>query len=217
MFTGIVQDVGRFLRTQVRGAGRTIELATGLDVSDFQLGESVAVNGVCLTVTAAGRGSFEADVSPETLRRSNLGDLKAGSPVNLERALRPIDRLGGHFVLGHVDATGRLASRRTEGEFQVLTFEADAEVLRYLVEKGSVAVDGVSLTVSACDARTFSVAAIPHTLERTNLPALAPGGRVNLEVDVLGKYVEKLLKPSRGGSVSLELLARTGFLDSAKG
>jgi riboflavin synthase len=214
LFTGIIQDVGRFQRISVRGPGRRLEVATALDTSRFELGESVAVNGVCLTVTAVRPGGIEADVSPETLTRSNLGDLRAGAAVNLERALRPIDRLGGHFVLGHVDATGRLASRRPEGEFEVLRFEAGPELLRYLVEKGSVAVDGISLTVSACAERSFSIAVIPHTLEKTNLPGRRPGDRVNIEVDVLGKYVEKLLKPgARASGLSLELLARTGYLE----
>lgn len=214
MFTGIIQDVGRLLRSSARGPGRRLTLGTGLDTATFELGESVAVNGVCLTVASAASGAFEADASPETLRRSSLGALRPGDPVNLERALRPVDRLGGHFVLGHVDATGRLAGRRTEGAFEVLRFEAPAEVTRYLVDKGSVSIDGVSLTVSRCDAQGFEVAVIPHTLERTNLPARRAGDSVNLEVDILAKYVEKLLAGGRapGSGLSLESLARAGFV-----
>ena len=208
-----MQDVGRCLRLEPRGSGRRLTAGTALDTSDFQLGESVAVNGVCLTVAAFRPGAFEADVSTESLVRSNLGELRAGDFVNLERALRPVDRFGGHIVLGHVDATGRLGARRSEGEFQVLTFEAPEGVLRYLVEKGSVAVDGVSLTVSSLGGSGFSVAAIPHTLERTNLATRPVGGRVNLEADILGKYVERLLgRDRRGGGVTMELLAESGFL-----
>ncbi len=213
MFTGIVQDVGRVAGMTTRGGGRRLSVATALDASGFALGESIAVNGVCLTVAALGGASFEADVSPETLRRSNLGELRPGDAVNLERALRPVDRLGGHFVLGHVDAAGRLSSRSAQGGFEVLRFESPDEVTRYLVEKGSVAVDGVSLTVAGLDPRGFSVAVIPHTLERTNLPGRRPGDRVNLEADVLAKYVERLLggrKPSEG--LTLDTLARSGFL-----
>lgn len=213
MFTGIVQDVGRCVRQGSAGPGKRLTVATGLSTRDFQLGESVAVNGVCLTVVSFGAETFEADMSPETLERSALGGLRAGDPVNLERALRPVDRLGGHFVLGHVDAVGRLADVRAQGAFRVLTFELPAEWLRFLVEKGSVAVDGVSLTVSALTDAAFSVAAIPHTLERTTLAGRRAGDRVNVEVDVLGKYVERLLhKRSGGEGVTMDLLTRSGFL-----
>jgi len=213
VFTGIVQDVGRLERAEARGPGRRLTLATALDTGSFELGESVAVEGVCLTVASAGKGTFEADVSPETLRRSTLGELRPGDRVNLERALRLTDRLGGHFVLGHVDACGRCAGSVLQGEFRVLSFEAPPEVRRYLVEKGSVAVDGVSLTVAGLEPRGFSVAVIPHTLEKTTLPGLRIGDRVNLEADVLGKYVERLLEGRRpSGEVTWESLARTGFL-----
>jgi riboflavin synthase len=214
VFTGIVLDVGRLVGSAIKGPGRRLTFSTGLDTGTFELGESIAVNGVCLTVAAFRPGVFEADASPETLQRSTLGKLRTGDPVNLERALRPIDRLGGHFVLGHVDATGRLVERRREGEFWVLRFAVPSAVTRYLVEKGSIAVDGVSLTVSACQEQGFSVAVIPHTMERTNLNDRRTGEPVNLEVDILGKYVEKLLGGNRGPEgVTLELLARSGFLE----
>ncbi|MDW7711014.1 MAG: riboflavin synthase [Deferrisomatales bacterium] len=213
MFTGLVQDVGRVERVRRQGAGARLVLATDLDTATFELGESVAVAGVCLTVAAWGRGSFEADVSPETLDRSTLGGLRPGGPVNLERALRPVDRLGGHFVLGHVDAVGRCVGSSVQGDFRVLRFEAPAAVLRYGVEKGSIAVDGVSLTVAALEPQGFSVAVIPHTLEKTTLPGLRVGDGVNLEADVLGKYVERLLGGRRPqGAVTWESLARSGFL-----
>jgi riboflavin synthase len=186
---------------------------TALDTATFELGESVAVNGVCLTVAAVTSGVFDADVSPETLQRSNLGALTVGDRVNLERALRPVDRLGGHFVLGHVDGTGRVTERGRQGDFEELRFQAPEAVRRYLVEKGSVAVDGVSLTVARCEAEGFRVAVIPHTLERTTLAGCRPGDPVNLEADILGKYVEKLLNREQAGSgLSMDSLARSGFL-----
>lgn len=213
MFTGIIQDVGRIRSWRPRGAGKILALETALDTATFELGESVAVNGVCLTVAAVAPGSFEADVSPETLRRSNLGGLAVGAPINLERALRPVDRLGGHFVLGHVDDVGRVRHRRPQGEFEEITFQVPAPVRRYLVEKGSVAVDGVSLTVFACDSEGFSVAVIPHTLARTTLAGCRAGDAVNLEADILGKYVEKLLGGAENTpGLSMESLARGGFL-----
>jgi len=213
VFTGIIQDVGRITRASPITSGRRLDVATALDTGSFELGESVAVNGVCLTVASLGATGFEADVSSETLRRSTLGELRPGSPVNLERALRPCDRLGGHFVLGHVDGTIRLAESSLGGEFRVLRFEAPAPLLRFVVEKGSVALDGISLTVAKLDGTGFTVATIPHTLERTNLPGRRPGDRVNLEVDVLGKYVERLLAGKGSGEgVTWETLARSGFV-----
>lgn len=213
MFTGIIQDVGRIRSWRPCGAGKVLAVDTALDTGTFELGESVAVNGVCLTVAAVAPGSFDADVSPETLRRANLGTLAVGARINLERALRPVDRLGGHFVLGHVDGTGTVRQRRPQGEFEEIAFRAPAPVRRYLVEKGSVAVDGVSLTVFACDPEGFSVAVIPHTLERTTLVRCRVGAAVNLEADILGKYVEKLLggRPEAAG-LSMETLAQGGFL-----
>jgi riboflavin synthase len=190
-----------------------LAVETRLDTASFALGESVAVDGVCLTVAAVAPGRFDADVSPETLRRATLGGLEVGAPVNLERALRPVDRLGGHFVLGHVDGTGVVRQRRPQGEFEEISFRAPPEVRRYLVEKGSVAVSGVSLTVFACDPEGFSVAVIPHTLERTTLAGCRGGDGVNLEADILGKYVEKLLSGGREApGLNMETLARSGFL-----
>lgn len=212
MFTGIVADVGKVISQKQGAAGTRMEIGTGLDVTDFTLGESIAVNGVCLTVDAVGRGSFSADVSPETLKKSNLGDLRTGDRVNLERALRPIDRLGGHFVLGHVDGRGRIISRRREGAFEVITLDAPPEVERYLVAKGSVAVDGVSLTVAGLVSGGFTVAVIPHTLEKTTLSGKRAGESINLEADILGKYVEKLTGGAKEGGLTMEKLASLGFV-----
>ncbi len=212
MFTGIIQDVGAVEAVSRTGGGARMRIRTRLDTADFVPGESVAVNGVCLTVSRILEGTFEADVSPETLKRSTLGGLRPGDPVNLERALRPVDRLGGHIVLGHVDATGRLEWVRPEGAFRVLRFRAPEAVHRYLVEKGSVAVDGVSLTVYEVVSGGFSVSVIPRTWQDTALRALRPGSPVNLEADILAKYVERLLGRRPEGAVTWDLLAQSGFL-----
>jgi riboflavin synthase len=172
--------------------GVRLAIATAL-AHELSSGDSVAVNGVCLTATAVADGTFGADVMHESLQRSSLQRLQAGSRVNLELPLRASDRLGGHVVQGHVDGVARVKSTRDDGFARVVTFDAPPELLRYVVEKGSIAVDGVSLTVSAIDAATFSVSLIPETLERTTLGAAEPGHPVNLEVDVLAKYVEKLI------------------------
>jgi riboflavin synthase len=186
MFTGLVQAMG----TVVTAGGRlVVEAPVELDP-----GDSVAVNGVCLTATKVDDGRFEADVMDETLRRSSLGGLKEGAQVNLELALRASDRLGGHFVQGHVDGLGTVSEVADDGPTsRRMAIDATPELLRYVVEKGSVAVDGVSLTVSALDDDSFTVSLIPETLQRTTLGHLWPGDRVNLEVDVVAKYVERLV------------------------
>lgn len=196
MFTGLVADLGEVLSLERDGRGARIALATRLG-DELREGDSVAVNGVCLTATAVGNGRFAADAMLETLTRSSLGELQVGSAVNLELPLRADARLGGHIVQGHVDATANLRAAREEGFARVLSFTSGEAILRYLVEKGSVAVDGVSLTVSAVDPRGFEVSLIPETLRRTNLGRLDVGARVNLEVDVLAKHVERLLEPWR--------------------
>ncbi|HEX4760107.1 MAG TPA: riboflavin synthase [Thermoleophilaceae bacterium] len=186
MFTGLIQGTARVASLD---AGR-LRLEAGLELSD---GDSVAVNGVCLTATGVGDGGFDADVMPETLRRTSLGALRTGDHVNVELPLRPSDRLGGHVVQGHVDGTGTVASIADEGFARLVRVSAPAELLRYVVEKGSIAVDGVSLTVFAVEDDAFTVSLIPETLERTTLGRAEPGRTVNLEVDVLAKYVEKLV------------------------
>jgi riboflavin synthase len=172
-------------------------------------GESVAVNGACLTVVARDDRTCRFQAGPETLRRTNLGELQAGARVNLERALRVGDRLGGHLVQGHVDGLGRVASRRRQGEWEVVWFSCPAELAAQMVSKGSVTVDGVSLTVVEVTADGFSVALIPHTLAQTTLGFKGPGASVNLETDVLAKYIWKCL---RGGGVTAETLRQAGFL-----
>ncbi len=198
MFTGIVEEIGKVREIAYPGEGdgedAVVTIEGPLVTSDAGLGDSIAVNGVCLTVTSlGGDGSFTADVMPESLRRTALGDLVAGSPVDLERAVRADARLGGHVVQGHVDGVGTLVSRDPGERWDDLVFSAPAGLTRYVAEKGSIAVSGVSLTVTHVDDETFGVSLIPTTLGATILGGLAPGDRVNLEVDVLAKYVERLL------------------------
>jgi riboflavin synthase len=195
MFTGLVEDVGRIASAE-RTAEQAVELtiATGaMDAASLALGESVACDGVCLTVTFREPGRFRVLAGPETLARTTLGKVRAGDRLNLERAMRAGGRFGGHMVAGHVDGVGTLASRRPLGPGVEMVFQAPAELLRYVVEKGSIAVDGISLTVNRVEATSFAVALIPHTLEHTSLGGKQEGAAVNLEVDIVGKYIEKLL------------------------
>ncbi|WZO98448.1 riboflavin synthase [Isosphaeraceae bacterium EP7] len=202
MFTGLVQVLGRLDRSEVQEQGRRLTIAwPGLDGSEpFALGESIAVNGCCLTVVHAEADAFDAEAGPETLLRTNLGELAAGAPVNLERSLRLGDRLGGHFVQGHVDTTATLLERRPEGEWQFLAFGIAPEWTTLLVEKGSIAVDGVSLTLVSVGPDRFSVMLIPHTLAATTLGTLKVGDRVNIEADMLAKHVRKLLGREAAGA-----------------
>jgi riboflavin synthase len=207
MFTGLVEALAPVERVEVEGDGRALVVAAPF-AAEVAAGESVAINGACLTVVAHDARSCRFQAGPETLRRTNLGELKPGDRVNLERALRVGDRLGGHLVQGHVDGLGRIASRAREGEWEVVWFSCPAELAGQVVSKGSVAVDGVSLTVVDVTADGFSVALIPHTLALTTLGFKAAGASVNLETDVLAKYVWKCL---RGGGVTMETLKRAGF------
>ena len=215
MFSGIIEVVGavRSLRKDAKGARISIEAPGVLD--GVKHGDSIALNGVCVTVVDFDDRKFEADLSVETLRRTNLGELAVGGRCNLERAMALGERLGGHLVSGHVDGVGRIRDRKNEGDSIWLTFEAPVEVMRYVVYKGSIAVDGISLTVAACDGETFSVAIIPHTSEQTTLTEKKDGAAVNLEADLIGKYVEKLLAPhadsrARDG-ITMEKLREQGY------
>jgi len=192
VFTGLVADLGTVSDVVATADGVRLQVATSL-AADLSEGDSVAVNGVCLTAVSADAQAFTAEVMNETLRRSSLAEVSAGRRVNLELPLRAQDRLGGHVVQGHVDGVGAVSAVEDDGFARVVTIDAPPELLRYVVEKGSIAVDGVSLTVSSVSPDTFAVSLIPETLERTNLGAAAPGTPVNLEVDVLAKYVEKLV------------------------
>ncbi|TMA45661.1 MAG: riboflavin synthase [Deltaproteobacteria bacterium] len=196
MFTGIIQTIGRLEERRPSGSGARLTIATPRRLRELLVGESVSVNGACLTVTRLAGKRFTVDVSPETLRRTTLGRLAAGTRVNLERALRLGDRMGGHLVQGHVDGVGKLAAIRAEGDWRAYRFRAPAQLAPYLVKKGSIAVDGVSLTVAACRDARFTVALIPHSLAETTLGERRPGDRVNLEADVLLKQVAALLRAS---------------------
>jgi riboflavin synthase len=192
MFTGLVADLGTVTAVDTTDDGVRVAVRSAL-AEELREGDSVAVNGVCLTATAVDGGGFSADVMHETLRRSSLAGVAAGAAVNLELPLRAADRLGGHVVQGHVDGLGTVRDVREDGFARVVTVTAPPELLRYVVDKGSIAVDGVSLTVVEAGDDAFSVSLIPETLERTNLGSAAPGTPVNLEVDVLAKYVERIV------------------------
>ena len=215
MFTGIVEEMG-VLRSVRRGAHSAV-LSIGAEtvLSDLKIGDSVAVNGVCLTATTVDAGGFTADVMHETLNRSSLGALVPGSPVNLERAMAANGRFGGHMVAGHIDGTGTITARRQDDNAVWYTVSAAPSLLRYIVEKGSIAIDGISLTVASVAADRFSVSVIPHTAAVTVLGRKRPGDSVNLETDIIGKYVEKLLRPAADtapkGGISLEFLMENGF------
>jgi riboflavin synthase len=216
MFTGLIQSIGTVRRLDRQGNAASLQISSSLVKDDLQLGESIAINGVCLTVTKWDHDSFVADVSPETLQCSNLGSLRANSQVNLERALRLCDRLGGHLVSGHIDCVARVRRRYQDQNVIRFEFSVATENLRYLVEKGSVAIDGVSLTVNGVDADGFAVAIIPHSLEKTTLKDRREGDAVNIETDLIGRYVERFLQgtkmPETGTSISREFLAKNGFL-----
>lgn len=216
MFTGIIESVGTLVSMQPKGGDKRIRLdVRKLDMGDVQLGDSIAVNGVCLTVIEFGDSWFAADVSNESLSVTTLGDLQAGSPVNLEKALLPTTRLGGHLVSGHVDGVGKVVDRRSDGRSERFTIEFPDSLKRYIAAKGSICVQGISLTVNAVDENRFSLNIVPHTLQETNLDAARPGTQVNLEVDVIARYLEKLLlgqKHSDGKEdLSLSLIQQSGL------
>ncbi len=214
MFTGIVEELGS-IRSVRRGQHSSVLSIAAKDIlSDLKIGDSVAVNGVCLTATTVDGSGFTADVMHETLNRSSLGSLTVGSHVNLERAMAANGRFGGHIVSGHIDGTGTITALRKDDNAVWYTISASQELLRYIVEKGSIAIDGISLTVAAVDDASFSVSIIPHTAASTILGSKRPGDTVNLETDLIGKYVEKLLtfrdQPASGG-LTLEILRQNGF------
>lgn len=192
MFTGIVTDLGR-VRGVIRRGDARLEIETHFDMATVAIGASIACSGACLTVVEKGEGWFAADVSAETLSRTTLGDWKVGNPVNLERPLAVADELGGHMVSGHVDGVGTLRAVRPEGDSKRFTFAAPAELMRYIASKGSISVDGVSLTVNEIDATSFGVNVIPHTQAQTTFGDMVQGTRVNLEIDLVARYVARLL------------------------
>ncbi len=216
MFTGLIQSIGQVRALKQQGHSAQLQISSSLVNEDLQLGESIAVNGACLTVVAWDKSSFTVDVSPETLSCTTLGLLKGNQPVNLERALRLSDRLGGHLVSGHIDCVAVVKRRYVDQNAIRFEFSVPQEVIRYLVDKGSVAVDGISLTVNKVESDMFSIAVIPHSLEMTTLKDCREGTRVNIETDLLGRYVERLLQgqhnTDNGQKVDLDFLAKNGFL-----
>lgn len=197
MFTGLIEDLGKVDTWEAEGRSGRLVFETGLPLKEISLGSSIAVNGCCLTVVRKGRKRLAVDVSPETLERTNFAQIEPGDLVNLERSLRFADRLGGHLVTGHVDGIGVIEKIRRRGDFTFFEIRVPAVVGRLLVSKGSVAVDGISLTVNSCTTRSFSVVIIPFTLSHTNLQSHRVGGRVNLEADIVGKYVWQYMKVGR--------------------
>ena len=214
MFTGLIEGLGQVEKLERKGPDVLLWLKPPWPVNDVVMGESVAVNGACLTVTRITASGFAADVSAETLRRSSLGQLQSGSLVNLERALRLSDRLGGHLVSGHVDCLGQIRELKDVGASLRITIAIAAAHMRYVVEKGSVAIDGISLTVNEVSAGSFNVNIIPHTMGETTLQLVKAGQYVNIETDLLAKYVEKLLTPGQQGNtggLTFQDLADMGF------
>ncbi len=212
MFTGIVEEIGTVCEVKRNGNNSYIRIIAEKVLSDVHIGDSIAVNGVCLTVTRHDGNIFQADVMNETLSRSSLGSLRNGSKVNLERAMSAEGRFGGHIVSGHIDGTGKITDIKNDGIAIWYTISAKPEIMRYIVEKGSVAIDGISLTVARVTENNFSVSIIPHTAEQTILSLKKIGDIVNLENDIIAKYVEKLIVPPKKKGVTLELLAQTGFI-----
>jgi len=213
VFTGLVAAMGSIRRLTRRGEDALLEIDTALEMGDVRIGDSIAVSGACLTVTALGGGGFTADVSAETLSRTTFEAAKPGDRVNLEKALRVGDPLGGHIVLGHVDGRGTIREKTVRSQSVIFGFEIDPRLSRYIVGKGSIAVDGISLTVNLVDAEGFGVTLIPHTIAATTLARKDAGARVNLEADLIGKYVEKFVTAGQGGGggVTLDLLKEHGF------
>ena len=213
MFTGIIEEIGNIKSIRTGADTCILTVCAEKILSDMHIGDSIAVNGTCLTVCEFDNNSFSADVMPETMRRTNLGSLKSGSPVNLERAMSANGRFGGHIVSGHIDGTGVIKSLKKEKNAVWVQISAKPEILRYIVEKGSIAIDGISLTVAKISSQDFSVSIIPHTGEKTILLKKKSGEIVNLECDIIAKYVEKLcgFQKSSGG-ISENFLAEHGFL-----
>jgi riboflavin synthase len=219
MFTGIIEGLGTISSVRPQGQGSRLTVAADFELKGTKIGDSIAVNGACLTVVSLSGRRFETDVSSETLEKTTFGQMKIGERVNLERALLLSSRVDGHLVSGHVDATGMIAHREAAGNATLISVAVPADAARYIIPKGSVAVDGISLTVNQCDAGCFGVSIIPHTGLVATIGFKKVGERVNIETDMIGKYVERFLKAdkkegegSNGGGVDMELLAKSGFL-----
>lgn len=216
MFTGIIEETGEILSNQKGSKSAVLTIKGSQIFDDLNLGDSVAVNGVCLTVAELAKNTFKADVMNETLNRSNLGSLRSGNSVNLERAMRADGRFGGHIVSGHIDGTGSIISKQNDDNAVWITVSAPKVLLKYIIEKGSIAIDGISLTVAKVTDQNFSVSVIPHTAKSTTLLDKGIGESVNLENDIIGKYIERFLSfdkadPQKGSGITYEFLAKAGF------
>jgi riboflavin synthase len=214
MFTGIVEDKGEVLRIEYRGQEKRLTITLPSYLTEVQLGDSININGVCLTIVQKKEREIELDLSQETLQKTVLGELKKGDQVNLERALRLTDRLGGHIVTGHVDGMGVIIEKRGEKDFLQLRIRIPESISKYVVQKGSIAIDGISLTVNECQGGEMQMTLIPYTLEKTTLMSKKVGDRVNVETDILAKYVEKLMTQGgqKSGPVELSFLKEHGFI-----
>ena len=211
MFTGLIEEIGEVKSLSRIAVGKLVVKSSKI-AGEVGIGDSVSINGVCLTVTSTGNGEMSFDAVPETISRSNLADLDPGDKVNLETSLKAGKPICGHFVQGHVDAVGAVESIRSVGDSWMIFVAAPEQVMRYVVEKGSIAVDGISLTVASCDDKGFAVAVIPHTLSATNLHTRKPGDKVNLEADIIGKYVEKFVGERGKKGVTEDMLKDAGFV-----
>jgi riboflavin synthase len=215
LFTGIIESIGTVGSVRKQGKVYVLTIGTALDLSDTKIGDSVSVDGVCLTVVGISGGSISVEATPETLSCSTLKDASAGLSVNLERALRPTDRLGGHLVQGHVEATGRIRNVSRNADGLIIEIDVDPSIMRYVVDKGSVAVDGISLTVNSLTGSGFTVNIIGHTETQTTLGQKRAGSPVNIETDIIGRYVERLLtrqKPAGADGITLSKLAQEGYV-----
>lgn len=222
MFTGIIEGYGTLKKIQPNGEGKRLAIATDMDLSSTKIGDSIAVNGACLTVVTLKGNSFEVDMAPETVVRTTFKHLAPGARLNLERALRLSDRLDGHLVSGHIDGTGRVLAKTVKSNAVIVTIGISSTLAREIIEKGSVAIDGISLTINRCSDKDFDVSVIPHTAKITTIGIRQVGDEVNIETDMIGKYVNSFLKRNttdatagtgkKTGSISMELLAKKGFL-----
>jgi riboflavin synthase len=215
MFTGLIEDVGRVVKLIKTGSAARLDVATGFPLEAIKLGDSIAVNGVCLTVVEKSSAQFSFDISPESIECTTFSRTRPGQPVNLERALRLGDRLGGHIVSGHVDCVATIVERREVSSNHVFSFRLPEGFSRYIIKKGSITIEGISLTVNSVSDNVFSVNIIPHTVKHTTLQYKKPGDEVNIETDIIGKYIERLMtgqNDGRDNGVTMELLAKSGFL-----
>jgi riboflavin synthase len=217
MFTGLIEEIGRVQKIVLHGSSAVLTIAADKVLGDVKLGDSICTNGVCLTVVDFSKAHFSVDIMPESLSRSNLGRLKSGDAVNLERALRLGDRLGGHLVSGHIDASCQISDIRTDANATWYTIQAEPSVLKYIIEKGSVAIDGISLTVAYADMTCFKVSIIPHTSSQTTLKMKKTGDFINVECDAFGKYVERIAtftaQAEKKETITMALLSQSGFLE----